>query len=214
MEKTAIVIGATGLVGHYLLDLLLQDPSYRTIITFARRHIDRDHPKLVQKGFPSADRLLQEVKCDDLFCTLGTTIKKAGSKESFRQIDFDLPLSFAKAACQNGTKHFLLVSAMGAQSKGPFFYGRIKGQIEEAIIQVGFPSCTIVRPSLLLGPRAENRRGEKIGEKVLGVLNPLLVGPLADLRPVHARDVARCLVKAAQSPPDGSRIILSSEIKP
>ena len=212
MEKTAIVIGVTGLVGQYLLDLLLQDPAYQTIITFARRHLDKDHPKLVQKGFPTADRLLQEVKCDDFFCTLGTTIKKAGSQESFRQIDFDLPLSFAKVARQNGTKHFLLVSAMGAQSNGPFFYSRIKGQLEEAIMQMGFPSCTILRPSLLLGPRAEYRLGEKIGERLLGLLKPFLVGSLADLRPVHAQDVARSLVKAANCPPDGSRIIRSAEM--
>jgi uncharacterized protein YbjT (DUF2867 family) len=213
MSRTAVVIGATGLVGGYLVRQLLDDPAYSTVITYARKNLGIHHPKLVQKPFPIPDSPIRDVTGDDFYCSIGTTIKKAKSREAFRIIDFEVPLAFAKSAKEAGVSHFLLVSSVGADSKSPFFYPRIKGELEDAIGQLDFPSFTVVRPGLLRGPREEFRLGEKIGGVIQAVIEPILLGKLRDFRSVPAQDVARCLVEAAHHPQKGRRIISSGEIR-
>ena len=212
MGKTAVIIGATGLVGSFLVRELLGDSAYSTVMAFARTPLGIKHPKLIENPFPSHDAFPATIKGEDFFCCLGTTIKKAKSREAFRAIDFELPLSFAKAAREGGVSHFLLVSSVGANSDSPIFYARVKGDLETAIEQIGFPAYTIVRPGLLLGPRKEFRLGEKIGSAIQEMINPFLLGKLGDYRSVSAQDVAHCLVDAARCPPQGRHIISSREI--
>lgn len=212
MPRSAVVIGATGLVGGFLVRQLLDDSLYERVVTFARKPLGIGHPKLVEKSFPEGDFASLEMAESDFFSCLGTTIKKAGSKEAFWHIDFELPMEFAKLAKARGVQHFLLVSAIGADSRSLFFYPAVKGKLEEAICSLNFPSTTIVRPSLLLGPRSEYRRGEKIGEGLMSILNPVMFGPLRHLRSVRAQDVAACLIHAAKKSRPGVHIIESGDI--
>ena len=213
MQKTAVIIGASGLVGSALLKLLLADPDYEKIIAFVRRTLPIQSPKLEQKAFPAIGRPeAQNLKADELFCCLGTTLKKAGSREAFRHVDLELPLAFATAARAAGTPHFLLVSAIGADAKSRIFYSRIKGELEEALKNLNFPSLTFVRPALLVGNRQEHRIGEKVFDLILTLLKPGLVGPLRHLSSVHDYEVAQCLLKAARHPTAGVNIIFSGDI--
>lgn len=212
MPKRAIVIGATGLVGRAVVDLLLRDPHYESVTIFTRQRIAQSSPKLLQRDFPKGAPRSADVQADDFFCCLGTTIKKAGSQAAFRDIDFGLSFSFAQAARVAGVNHMLLVSAMGADSHARIFYSRVKGALEAAIEDLHFPAFTIVRPSLLIGPRQESRLGEKYGDLLLKVLRPALRGPMRHLRSVEGRDVAACLVAMAQNPSPGKKIILSGDI--
>lgn len=212
MSRIAVVIGATGLVGGYLVRQLLDDPGYSMVITYARKNLGIHHPKLVQKPFPTPGSPMRDVTGEEFFCCIGTTIKKAKSREAFRVIDFEVPLAFAKAAKAAGVSHFLLVSSVGADSKSPFFYPRVKGELEDAISQLDFSSYTVVRPGLLLGPREEFRLGEKIAGGIQALIDPLLLGKLRAFRSVSAKDVARCLVDAAHHPQKGRRVISSGDI--
>ena len=143
------------------------------------------------------------------FCCLGTTIKTAGSKENFEEIDHDAIVAFAKIAKAHEAKTFTLVSAMGANANSMVFYNRVKGELEEALRGLGYPRLTIVRPSLLLGPRAELRLGEEVAKRITRWLGPLVPRPY---KPVEARAVATALVNAARQKSSGVKVIESGEI--
>ncbi|HLM44435.1 MAG TPA: oxidoreductase, partial [Myxococcaceae bacterium] len=196
--RTAVVAGASGLVGGLLLDTLLEDPLYREVLSLGRRSLPKQHPKLVQRTVDFA-RLGDEAlpPADDAFCCLGTTIKKAGSQEAFRAVDHDAVLAFAKAAKQAGARRFLVVTALGADPGSRVFYNRVKGEVEQHLKGMGFESLVILQPSLLLGERAESRPGERAAIIASRVLAPLL-RPLAS-RPIEARTVARAMVALAQA---------------
>jgi uncharacterized protein YbjT (DUF2867 family) len=135
---------------------------------------------------------------DDAFCCIGTTIKKAGSQDAFRRVDYDYVLAFARAAQRAGARQFLLVTALGADPASRIFYSRVKGEIEQAVRQLPFQGIQIFRPSFLMGKRAEARLAERLGIPVARALAPLLVGPLRRYRPIHAADVARAMVQIAK----------------
>jgi len=213
-SRTALLFGATGLVGGHCLDLLLADEIYGKVITIGRRNIDRDHPKLEHHSI-DFERLIDYVDyiaAEDVFCCLGTTIKKAGSQEAFRKVDFTYPHELAKIAKSNGAEQFLLVSSIGADAKSSIFYNRVKGELEEAIRRIPFDAFQIFRPSLLLGEREETRLGEQVAEKVLGTLSFLFIGPLAKYKPIHASTVAAAMVRIAKAQPRGVNIYESSKI--
>jgi uncharacterized protein YbjT (DUF2867 family) len=159
--KTALIAGSTGLIGKQLLQLLLGSNRYDKVIAITRQDLPA-HPKLVQikTDFDSIGEKSNTLKADDIFCCLGTTMAKAGSKEKFYQVDFYYPLLLAKITKAEGAKQFLLVSALGADKKSSIYYNQVKGEIEEAVEDIGFESLHVVRPSLLLGPREEKRAGE------------------------------------------------------
>jgi uncharacterized protein YbjT (DUF2867 family) len=161
--KTALIAGATGLIGKELLKLLLDDPRYETVKAITRKPMNVANQKLqnIVVDFDSLDKSSDQLKCDDVFCCLGTTMKKAGSKEAFWKVDHDYPALLAKTALAQGAKQFLLVSALGANSTSSIYYNEVKGKIEEYISGIGFVSYHIFRPSLLLGPREESRPGEE-----------------------------------------------------
>lgn len=175
--KTALIAGSTGLIGNQLLSLLLNDDSYSVVKAISRKPLDFNHPKLenIVLDFDQMAQHSGQLKADDVFCCLGTTIKKVKTKEKFRQVDFDYPLTLARISKANGARQYLLVSALGADKKSSIFYNQVKGEVEEAIGEVGFASFQIFRPSLLMGDRQESRSGEETGKvffKYFGFLVP------------------------------------------
>lgn len=207
-RPVALLVGATGLVGQQCLRLLTQDPAVGSVRVLVRRPLAVDSPK-VQVCVADFDRLETHadwLAADWVFCALGTTIAKAGSRAAFRQVDFDYPLQVAQLAKAQGAKRFLLVSATGADAKSKVFYSRVKGELEEAIAAIGFESVTFARPSLLAGERDEVRIAERIGLK-FGWLLP------ERYRPVQARQVAQGLVNAAKSGRPGVHGLTNIELR-
>ncbi len=177
MAKTALLAGSTGLIGGQLLQLLLNDDHYSSVVAISRKPLSISNPKLINLVCELHDlsNHRDQLKADDVFCCLGTTIKKAKSKEAFRAVDLEAPLQLAKISKVQGAKKFLLISSLGANKNSGIFYNQVKGEVEEAIKQVEFDSFHILRPSLLLGPRPEERTGEdaaKFFYKVFGFLVP------------------------------------------
>ncbi len=204
-----MLLGATGLVGRECLRLLLADPGVTRIVALTRRPLggQAQSPKL-QVEVVDFDQLASHAELfsvDQIFCALGTTIKKAGSRDAFRRVDFTYPLTAAKLGAERGARHFLLVSALGASAESRIFYNRVKGQLEDALRTLPYPSVTIVRPSLLVGDRAEFRLGEELGKRV-GWLAP------GKFKPVSATRVAAALVRAAQDDAPGLHILESNDI--
>jgi uncharacterized protein YbjT (DUF2867 family) len=212
--RTAILLGATGLVGGHCLDLLLGDDHYHRVVSLGRRKTAREDERLEEHtvDFERLEDHSQLFRGDDLFCCLGTTIKKAGSQAAFRRIDFTYVRESARIAAENGTAQFLLVSALGADVRSRIFYNRTKGEVEEAVAKFPFQGVQIFRPSLLLGERAEPRRGERVAEMAMKLFSFLLVGPLGKYRPVEARAVAGAMVKTAKQRQPGVRIFESDRI--
>jgi uncharacterized protein YbjT (DUF2867 family) len=149
---------------------------------------------------------------DDVFCCLGTTIKRAGGRDAFRAVDYDLPVKLAQVTRDCGADHFSLVSSLGADPNARSFYLRVKGETERAISAVGIRSLAFLRPSLLLGSREERRLGESFGRIVATTLRPLLVGSLRRYRAIDARDVAVAMVLVAASTPYGTHVVESEAI--
>lgn len=194
------MIGATGLVGGYCLSLLLEDVDYGNVVSIGRRGLPSTHPKLVQHvvDFERLAEYSDLISGRDVFCCLGTTIKKAGSQEAFRRVDFTYQYELAGIAARNGAEQLLLVSSIGANPRSRLFYSRVKGELEAAVCGLPFRAVNIFRPSLLLGERAESRAGERTAETLLRYTAFLLAGPLRKYRPVHARAVAAAMISAAK----------------
>jgi uncharacterized protein YbjT (DUF2867 family) len=196
---TATIIGATGLIGSYLLEQLLVDEYFSTIRILIRRPLDINHPKLEKKivDFTDAENFRLALDGSDVvFCSIGTTQKKVkGNKEAYREIDYDITVNAAKFCKLNGCETFVFVSSVGANSLSNNFYLKLKGEIEEAVNAVGLKSVHIARPSLLLGNRKEFRLGDKIAQWVMPIFSFLLP---KKYRPVKAEDVARAMVKMAK----------------
>lgn len=197
--KTAIVIGATGLVGGQVLQALLASKEYSRVLAVVRRPGLPPHPKLVviETSFEKLDSTLADVKADDAFCCLGTTIRQAGTKAEFHKVDYGYAYAFAHRMRQNGTRHFLLVSAVGAGANSPVFYNRVKGRLEADVAALNFSKLSVFRPSLLLGNRGEHRLAEALSARLSPLIAPLLVGPLSKIHPIPASMVANAMVAAA-----------------
>lgn len=206
ISKTALLAGATGLVGQQVLQNLLETPYYSEVKVLTRRPLGITNPRLTEiiTDFDNPDRAL--IRADDVFCCLGTTIKKAGSKEAFKKVDLDYPVRIAEYAKINGAGKYLIVTAMGADSKSVFFYNRIKGEVQEKLAAMKFDSLHILQPSLLLGNRAEIRTGEKIGEVLSKLFAPLMNGSLKKYKAIESSKVARAMVSLARKPEKGTFI--------
>ena len=198
-KKGALVAGATGLVGGYVVSRILAHPSYSRVEILVRRESPFRDPKLTQRvvDFERLEAALTGIAADDVFCCLGTTIRKAGSQEAFRLVDHDYPLALARFAKAAGAGKFLMVSALGADPESSVFYNRVKGEVEQAIAANRLPATYFFRPSLLMGPRAEDRSGEKIAIAVGKLIAPFLIGGLRKYRPIHADTVAAAMVYVA-----------------
>ncbi|AET60965.1 oxidoreductase [Paenibacillus terrae HPL-003] len=213
---TAVVAGATGLVGQQLVKLLLKHPAYRRVVVLVRRDMGMSHPKLIQKQL-SFDRLQEELdgtllKNADVFCALGTTIRQAGSQGAFRQVDYAYPLALGQAAKQHGAAKFLIVTAMGSSERSTLFYNRVKGEVERDLRHLGLPRVVLLRPSFMLGDREERRLGEKAGIIAFQLLRPFMIGSLSRFKAVHSRDVAQVMIQAARQKAPAWEAINSDEI--
>jgi len=213
-KRTAIVFGATGLTGGNLLDELIAHDAYDKIIVFSRRKSQAAHPKVREIGFDTGniEAIKEEIRGDDLFCCLGTTIKKAGSKEAFRHIDLETPSKIASIASSNGVKQFLVISSIGAALGSPNFYLRTKGQMEEAIQKNSFEAVAILRPSMIIGKRKEFRFAEEAGKFLFKPLGFLLFGRLRKYRSITAKTIAKAMVFIALRP-QNSVIFESNELQ-
>lgn len=214
--KTALIAGASGLVGSQCLARLLAEPAYERVIALVRRPLPQNDPRLDQRvidfdrlgaegaGFPAAT---------DVFCCLGTTMKQAGSREAFRLVDFTYVVGLAAQSLERGARQFLLVSSIGANPTSPAFYTRVKGETEAAVTALPFEGRQIFRPSILVGERAENRPGERAGIVAMKGAAFLLLGPLRKYRPIAAATVAEAMVRVALQAPRGVNIYESNEIE-
>ncbi len=198
--KTALIAGATGLVGQSLLQQLLQSDQYGKVIALVRRPSLDKHAKLeeIVIDFNFLGDYHTKIKVDDVFCCLGTTIKTAGSKEAFIKVDRTYLVELAKWANTHQCKLFSVISSVGATPDSSNFYLRTKGQMEADISALTLPSIHIFRPSLLLGQRREFRFGEKISEQLMRLFNPLMLGSLRKYRAIEASRVAKAMYQKAQ----------------
>jgi uncharacterized protein YbjT (DUF2867 family) len=197
--KTALIAGASGLVGRHLLDQLLAADEYDRVVSVGRRTLPLEHPKLRQEtvDFAALEGKGVDLACDDAFCCLGTTIRQAGSQEKFRAVDHVAVLALAWAVQRRGAQRFLVVTAMGADARSRVFYNRVKGETEEALQVLDFGTLAIFRPSLLLGKRPRPRLGERVFAALMWLADPLMFGPLRKYRAIRADVVARAMLRCS-----------------
>ena len=212
--KSATLVGASGLVGGELLNYLLNGPEYARVLILVRRPLGIKHPKLEEQviEFEYLARYKDCFKVNDVFCCLGTTIKKAGTQEAFKKVDVDYPLEIAKLAEEMQADKLLIISSMGANPKSSVFYSRMKGLLEKRLNEIGINSLHIFRPSLLLGNRKEFRFGETASAFLSKGLSFVFVGSLKKYKPIAAKTVASGMYKAAQRKENGIHIYFSNEI--
>ena len=208
---TALIAGASGLVGGHLLRELLAADEYDRVVAVGRRPLPASHPKLtsVVAEFTALDRVAAELKADDAFCCLGSTRREAGSPEAFRAVDHGAVLAFAWAAQRAGARRLFAVSALGADASSRIFYNRVKGETEEALRVLHFATLALLRPGLLLGRRARPRPGERLAAAALWFVEPLLFGRLAKYRAIDAVVVARAMLRCSYG--TGARGVLVFE---
>jgi uncharacterized protein YbjT (DUF2867 family) len=208
-----LIVGSTGLVGGAFLKLILNDPSAGKILVLARRKIPviADAPNVQQEiiDFNNLDKYKHLLSARTMVCALGTTIKKAGSKQGFRQVDYQLPLDIAGYATQNGCEKLILISAIGADPNSSVFYNKVKGELERDIQKLSFKAAHIIRPSLLMGDREEFRFGEEIGK--------ILIRPMGFLipdkyKPVHVDVIARKIKTLLKDDTPGTHIFEGRQI--
>lgn len=204
MSRTASVIGATGLVGGQILELLMNDPLYATIKAIVRRPLETVTNEKVQQliiDFENHKALENAIAGSDVvFCAIGTTNRNVqGDKNAYRKVDYDIAVNAAKAAAKFGVFTFALVSAVGANAaNNNNFYIKLKGVVEEAVSKEPIPQIIIVRPSLLMGKRKENRFGEKVAQAIMPAVSVFLAGSLKKYKPVEASDVAKAMINASK----------------
>ncbi len=208
-QGTALIAGATGLVGGECLRRLLAHPAWTTVMVLTRREVavERKSPKLRQvlTDLATLENHRDQLVADQVFCALGTTMRKAGSRAAFREVDFEYPLRLARLARANGATHYSLVSAVGADRRSAFHYSRVKGELEEALMEMDWPSLAIFRPSVIEGKRSEVRPLERLSGSLLKL------APVA-WRPVAAADIASAMVSLALESPPGVTIVESRSI--
>lgn len=208
--KTALIAGTTGLIGKQLLQLLLQDSYYEKVKAITRKPLDVQHPKLENLVLDFEKLSEADLKSDDVFCCLGTTIRIAKTKEAFRKVDFTYPLDLARVTKNLGSTQYFLVSALGADKSSNIFYNKVKGEIEEAIGHLDFRSVHIFRPSLLLGDRTEQRAGEGAATtffKIFGFLIPV------KYKAIDSAKVARAMLVFAKTNDQGFYFHESKELQ-
>lgn len=202
---TICISGASGLVGNELLIQLLNDSRTEKVLVLARNPLGFGHPKMqvVLVAFEDIEKLEVAEKIDIGFCALGTTLRKAGSKEKQQQIDRDFVISFSKFCKKSGVQNIGIVSSIGANEKSSNFYLRTKGQMESGVSTVGIPTTVFIRPSFLIGPRKERSIRDKLVQLLSFIISPLLFGKAKKYRGIHASRVAQSLIKATINKSEG-----------
>ena len=208
--KTAIVLGATGLIGNLLTHRLIDSPFYEKVKVLVRKSLGWQHPRLqeVVFDFDHPNGLLTQA--DDIFCCLGTTMKKAGSKDAFRKVDYQYPLDVARSGLANGAQQLAIVTSMGADTNSTFFYNRVKGEVERDLTALNYPTLLIFRPSPLLGNRSETRFGERLAEGAMRLFDPLIP---AKYKGVEAAKVANAMLTTTQEGLVGKHVFESDQLQ-
>jgi uncharacterized protein YbjT (DUF2867 family) len=201
-QRSAWVAGGSGLAGRALIDVLLEAPEYARVLAVTRRPLGREHPRLANRILPfeKLETQLAAAPCQDAFCCLGTTLRRAGSEAAFRVVDHDAVLRFARAARKAGAERFVFVSAVGADPASKNVYLRVKGETEAALATLGFPSLDLAQPGLLLGgTRPESRPLETTARLFMPLANPFLGGSLKGYRGIEVETLAKALLGMARS---------------
>ena len=208
--KTALVVGATGLIGDLLTHQLVESSDYDRVYVLTRKPLLWQHARLqeIPFNFDHPNGLL--VRADDLYCCLGTTIKKAGSKEAFRKVDYQYPLDIARLGLANGASQFAIVTSMGADADSAIFYNRVKGEIERDLTALHYPALLVFRPSLLLGDRAEKRIGERIGSGFMQLFAPVIP---AKYKAISAEKVANAMLTTMQQHRTSHHVFESDDLQ-
>jgi uncharacterized protein YbjT (DUF2867 family) len=212
-NKKAILIGASGLVGSHILNELISNKNYSEIEIFVRKKLPLTHPKLIQTVIDFEKLGDYDFICNDVFCAIGTTINKAGSKEAQLHIDYEIPYLLGKMTFFKGAKGFYLISSLGANPISNNFYLNTKGLLEQNIAKIGFETFVSMRPSMLLGDRQESRIGESIGKVLVKILNPFMFGSLKKYAGIEATIVAKATVNLANKGIKGIQYVESDAIK-
>lgn len=214
MLKTATLIGATGLIGRHLLQLLQDDPDFGSIKVLVRRPVQFDHSKVqvIQLDFAVESAYQAAIAGSDVvFCAVGTTLKQVNSDMvAYRKIDHDIPVNAARFCVASSCPKFLLVSSVGANSKSSNFYLKLKGEVEEKVSSLGLSSVAIFRPSMLMGQRAEFRLGERLGQ---AVMDPMAFLIPAKYKPIQAAEVARAMLLVAKQNTSGTNFFEYTAMK-
>jgi uncharacterized protein YbjT (DUF2867 family) len=212
--KVAVLFGASGLIGNCCLRRLLVHQAYERVISIGRKPIKASHPKLIhyEVDMSNPENYRHLMRGDDLYIAMGTTMKKAGSKAAFYEVDHNLIFNIAKTGSLQGMNQLIFVSALGADSRSLIFYLKVKGELEDDVRRLPYWGIHIMRPSILLGQRDENRPAERIAGQLSRGLQLFSGSILGDIAPVQADDVAKAMVLAAQSLKQGTHIHHGSEI--
>ncbi|MCB4797697.1 NAD(P)H-binding protein [Neotamlana laminarinivorans] len=215
MKKTAIILGATGLTGGLLLNLLIQDENYKSIKLFSRSRIDNLPNKVTQfiGDLLQLEQFKDEFKADEVFCCIGTTKSKTPDKTLYKKIDYGIPVSAAKLAKTNGIDTFLVISALGANANSRIFYNKTKGEMERDVLKQNISKTYILQPSLIGGNRDEKRTLEAIGLAIFKVIQPLFFGKLKQYKITDPKRMAQAMVNLANSKSYNEIIITSTDIK-
>jgi uncharacterized protein YbjT (DUF2867 family) len=215
MKKTAIILGATGLTGSILLKKLMNDQRYETIKLFSRKKIEGLPKKVAQYigNVLTLQNFKEEFKADEVFCCIGTTAKKTPNKETYKKIDFGIPVTAAKLSKENNINTFLVISALGANEKSAVFYNKTKGQMQQEVLKQNIPNTFILQPSIIDGNRNETRIGEKIGLIIFKLIQPLFIGPLKKYKVIKAEEIAQAMLNLANTKTINKNIITSNYIK-
>ena len=213
-DKTALIAGATGLIGRHLLKILSTDNYYKEIIVITRRKLTGEHPENVKNLIIDFDNLndVSLPKIDDVYCCLGTTMKAAGSGEAFYKVDFTYPVALAKVASDYSARKYLIVTAMGADKNSKIYYNQVKGEVEEALMKIGFTTLFILQPSLLLGPRIQKRPGERLAQSLARGLAFLFFGPFKKYKAIEGVKVAKAMALLGKTDNPGLKVITSDKI--
>jgi uncharacterized protein YbjT (DUF2867 family) len=215
MARTALVAGASGLVGGRVVRQLLEEPGYDRVTVLARRPLALAHAKLTQRlvDFDHLAQLADFPRVHDVFCCLGTTMRQAGSADAFRKVDLTYVTELGRVAARHRASQFLVVTALGADPGARVFYSRVKGEAEAAVRRLSFDGLYIFRPSFLLGARTARRRGESFAALLSPLVSWALVGPLARYRPIRAAALARAMVRVAREATGGVHVYESDTIR-
>jgi uncharacterized protein YbjT (DUF2867 family) len=213
--RSAIVAGASGLVGERVLRRLLAGGTYDRVIAFVRGPINITHKKLEQRtvDYERMGRMSAFPRAEDVFCCLGTTIRKAGSEEAFHKVDVGYVARLAETSVRAGSAQFLLVSSVGASAQSGNFYLRCKGEAEDMVRTLPYKGVQIFRPSFLVGHRREQRAGEAVASAAARVLSFAMIGPASRYRPIRADDVAKAMAAVAEESPPGIHVYESKAMQ-
>lgn len=212
--KSAIILGATGLTGSYVLDKLLEDVNYDKVIVFSRREFEVKHDKLevVVCDLLNLEEQKDKFKADEVYVCIGTTNMKTPNKKLYRDIDFGIPVTAAQLCRENAIDNIAVMSSLGANAKSSVFYPKTKGEMELSILDMEIPNTYLLRPSMIMGPRKERRFGETMGKLIAFIIGPLLVGPLKKYKGIHAETIADAMINLCNGKSELSGILESDAI--